>query len=233
MSKAMSQYKLLLIDDDHELTELLNEYLSSQGFTLQIANDGETGLTMANQTQYDLILLDVMLPKMDGFEVLKQLRLNNKTPVLMLTARGDDFDRIFGLELGADDYLPKPFNHRELVARIKAITRRIEHIESISHHNDIVLNSVRLDLATRRVFCNDQEIPLTGTEFQMLQLLMNNPGQIVSKETISQQVLGRRLAAFDRSIDMHLSNIRKKLQQHSDGEKLKTVRGAGYVFIQG
>ncbi len=229
----MSDYNLLLVDDDHELTELLNEYLSAQGFAVTIADDGEKGLKMAGARQYDLILLDVMLPKMDGFEVLKQLRINNKTPVLMLTARGDDFDRIFGLELGADDYLPKPFNHRELVARIKAITRRIEHIQSVQHHNDLELNGVKLNLANRQVSCNNEEVPLTGTEFQMLHLLMSNPGEIVSKETISQEVLGRKLAPFDRSIDMHLSNIRKKLQKHSSDDKLKTVRGAGYIFIKG
>lgn len=229
----MSDYKLLLIDDDHELTELLTEYLNSQGFDITVAHDGEQGLNMANDKQYDLILLDVMLPKLDGFEVLKQLRTTNKTPVLMLTARGDDFDRIFGLELGADDYLPKPFNHRELVARVKAITRRIEHIQSVKHHNDLEINEVKLNLSNRQVTCKGIEVPLTGTEFQMLHLLMNTPGEIVSKETISQEVLGRKLAPFDRSIDMHLSNIRKKLQKHAPDDKLKTVRGAGYIFIKG
>ena len=232
----MADYQLLLIDDDHELTELLSEYLGGQGFALTIAHDGEAGLEQANARQFDLILLDVMLPKMDGFEVLKQLRQTNKTPVLMLTAKGDDFDRIFGLELGADDYLPKPFNHRELVARIKAIVRRIEHIEAISREinsNRIELNGVTLDLASRQVHCASQEVLLTGTEFQMLHLLMDAPGEIVSKETLSQKVLGRRLAPFDRSIDMHLSNIRKKLQRADDEDKIKTVRGAGYVFIQG
>ncbi len=229
----MSDYNLLLIDDDQELTELLSEYLGSQGFTITLAHDGESGLHKANATQFDLILLDVMLPKMDGFEVLKQLRLTNKTPVLMLTARGDDFDRIFGLELGADDYLPKPFNHRELVARIKAMTRRMEHIQSLHQQNDIELNEVKLDFASRQVTCAGHEVQLTGTEFQILQLLMKCPGEIVSKEVISKEVLGRRLAPFDRSIDMHLSNIRKKLQVHSDIEKVKTVRGAGYIFIKG
>jgi two-component system response regulator CpxR len=229
----MAEYKLLLVDDDFELSELLTEYLTNQGFNITVAHDGEAGLAKANANQFDLILLDVMLPKMDGFEVLKQLRISNKTPVLMLTARGDDFDRIFGLELGADDYLPKPFNHRELVARIKAITRRIEHIQSVQHQSDIEINNVKLNLSCRQVTCSGQEVPLTGTEFQMLHLLMNSPGEIVSKETISQEVLGRRLAPFDRSIDMHLSNIRKKLQKFSDDNKLKTVRGAGYIFIKG
>ncbi|NQZ07246.1 MAG: response regulator [Algicola sp.] len=229
----MTEYKLLLIDDDQELTELLTEYLSSQGLNITVAHDGEAGLNKANATQFDLILLDVMLPKMDGFEVLKQLRTTNKTPVLMLTARGDDFDRIFGLELGADDYLPKPFNHRELVARIKAITRRIEHIASVQHQSELFFNDVRLDLSSRQVTCAGNEVLLTGTEFQMLHLLMSSPGEIVSKEVISQEVLGRRLAPFDRSIDMHLSNIRKKLQQFCDDDKLKTVRGAGYIFIKG
>lgn len=233
----MTAHQLLLIDDDIELTELLNEYLTPQGFDLTIAHDGETGLNLANAKQYELILLDVMLPKMDGFEVLKQLRVNNKTPVLMLTAKGDDFDRIFGLELGADDYLPKPFNHRELVARIKAIVRRIEHINAIQQNqqlSDIIeINNVQLNLSARQVFSHQQEVQLTGTEFQILHLLMTTPAEIVSKETISEQVLGRRLAPFDRSIDMHVSNIRKKLQRHSNNdEKLKTVRGAGYIFLK-
>lgn len=229
----MTKYNLLLIDDDLELSELLTEYLTGQGFNISVAYDGETGMSKANAVQFDLILLDVMLPTMDGFEVLKQLRLTNKTPILMLTARGDDFDRIFGLELGADDYLPKPFNHRELVARIKAITRRIEHIKSVQDHTPLAFNQVTLDLSNRQVFCAGHEVSLTGTEFQMLHLLMSNPGEIVSKETISQQILGRRLAPFDRSIDMHLSNIRKKLQKFTFDDKLKTVRGAGYLFIKG
>jgi two-component system response regulator CpxR len=228
----MKQANLLLIDDDEELCELLSEYLSNQGFNITLAHDGQSGLDKANATRFDLILLDVMLPGLDGFEVLKQLHQNNKTPVLMLTVRGDDFDRIFGLELSADNYLPKPFNHRELVARIKAITRRMEHIQSLGQEQPLAINRVKFNLASRQVFCDDHEVSLTGTEFQMRHSLMTRPGGIISKQTLSQSVLGRQLTPFDRSIDMHLSNIRKKLQAHSDDEKRKTVRDAGYIFIK-
>ena len=230
----MTNYKILLIDDDLEMCELLGEYLQTEGYQLEMRHDGEAGLNLAKSQNFDLILLDVMLPKMDGFEVLKQARQANvTTPILMLTARGDDFDRIFGLELGADDYLPKPFNHRELAARIKAIFRRIELMTQTSSQSVITLNDVTLDAATREVSCSNSEIILTGTEFQLLQELMRNPGEIISKEQLSKNVLGRRLAPYDRSIDMHVSNIRKKLHAASDENKIKTVRSAGYVFLAG
>ena len=228
----MQTKSLLIIDDDIPLTQLLVEYLSPQGYEIQVAHDGETGLQMATaQSHYDLILLDVMLPKLDGFEVLKRLRASHLTPVLMLTAKGDDFDRIFGLELGADDYLPKPFNHRELSARIKAIVRRMEYLPAAGTQQSLRCGNVTLSPATQEVSCNDQNVVLTATEFAVLQLFMINQGQIVSKQDISEKVLGRRLAAFDRSIDMHVSNIRKKLMTHSDDEKIKTVRGTGYIFV--
>ncbi len=228
----MQTKSLLIIDDDIPLTQLLVEYLSPQGYEIQVAHDGETGLQMATtQSHYDLILLDVMLPKLDGFEVLKRLRASHLTPVLMLTAKGDDFDRIFGLELGADDYLPKPFNHRELSARIKAIVRRMEYLPAAGTQQSLRCGNVTLSPATQEVSCNDQNVVLTATEFAVLQLFMVNQGQIVSKQDISEKVLGRRLAAFDRSIDMHVSNIRKKLMTHSDDEKIKTVRGTGYIFV--
>lgn len=227
----MKEYKILIIDDDEELALLLKELLVQQSYKVDLAHDGLVGLNSARSHDYDVILLDVMLPTLDGFEVLKQLRTTHFTPIIMLTARGDDFDRIFGLELGADDYLPKPFNHRELLARVKAITRRLEHFAQ-SKAVQLDINNVRLHVSAREVFCNEQEITLTGTEFQILQLLMLNAGEIVSKEVISENVLNRRLAAFDRSIDMHVSNIRKKLQLQDEKEKISTVRGAGYIFLQ-
>lgn len=229
----MSAYRILLIDDDRELSDLLIEYLQTENFVLTPAYDGKSGLEQALTNQYDIILLDVMLPEMDGFEVLKKLRQQCITPVLMLTAKGDDFDRIFGLELGADDYLPKPFNHRELLARIKAIVRRIEFLTGGNNQDLIQLNNVEIKTATREVSCLGQPIELTGTEFQILHLLMDNHGSIVSKEQISQDVLGRRLTPFDRNIDMHVSNIRKKLQKIDEKDKIKTVRGSGYIFLTG
>ncbi|MBL1386180.1 MAG: response regulator [Colwellia sp.] len=227
--------KLLMIDDDTGLCELLSEYLSSQGFEIQSVHDGEQGLKLAQANEYALILLDVMLPTLDGFEVLKQLRQTKLTPVIMLTAKGEDFDRIFGLELGADDYIPKPFNHRELLARVKAITRRIEHINSLNINttNKLLVNGVTINLAAREASIDENTLTLTGTEYEILALLCKNASQVVSKEQISEEVLGRRLASFDRSIDMHVSNIRKKIAEHIKTERIKTMRGSGYVFIQG
>lgn len=224
-----------MIDDDTGLCELLSEYLSSQGFEIQSVHDGEQGLKLAQANDYALILLDVMLPTLDGFEVLKQLRQTKLTPVIMLTAKGEDFDRIFGLELGADDYIPKPFNHRELLARVKAIARRIEHINSLNINttNKLLVNGVTINLAAREASIDENTLTLTGTEYEILALLCKNASQVVSKEQISEEVLGRRLASFDRSIDMHVSNIRKKIAEHIKTERIKTMRGSGYVFIQG
>lgn len=225
-------YQILLIDDDRELAALVSEFLSPQGYQLTHAEDGELGLRMARAQHYDLILLDVMMPKLDGFDVLRQLRPAVLTPVLMLTARGDDLDRILGLEMGADDYLPKPFNPRELAARIKALLRREALLTQA--HSQRVLNSpsISLDPGRQFVSCANQPVVLTGTEFATLQLLMQRAGTLVSKEDISEQVLGRKLAAFDRSIDMHISNLRKKLSDIQDAELIRTVRGAGYLFLE-
>jgi len=224
-----------MIDDDTGLCELLSEYLTVQGFEIQSVHDGEQGLKLAQANDYALILLDVMLPTLDGFEVLKQLRQTKLTPVIMLTAKGEDFDRIFGLELGADDYIPKPFNHREVLARVKAITRRIEHINSlnIATTSKLLVNGITVNLAAREASIDGSTLTLTGTEYEILTLLCKNAGEVVSKEQISEEVLGRRLASFDRSIDMHVSNIRKKIAEHIPGERIKTMRGTGYVFIQG
>lgn len=228
----MQPKSLLIIDDDIALTELLSEYLSPQGYDLTLCHDGESGLQMATSNRhFDLILLDVMLPKLDGFEVLKKLRISHLTPVLMLTAKGDDFERIFGLELGADDYLAKPFNHRELSARIKAIVRRMDYLPSAGSQQSLQIEDLKLCPTTQTVECKSQELELTATEFLILQLLMINKGSIVSKQDISEKVMGRKLVAFDRSIDMHVSNIRKKLLKASDKEKIKTVRGTGYLFM--
>jgi two-component system response regulator CpxR len=173
----------------------------------------------------------VMLPKLDGFEVLQRLRTSHLTPVLMLTAKGDDYDKIFGLEMGADDYLAKPFNHRELSARIKALVRRMALLPSGVVQQNLILGNVQLSPASQQVTCAKNLVKLTGTEYSILHLLMINQGSLVSKQDISEKVLGRKLAAFDRSIDMHVSNLRKKLAAFSSDDKIKTHRGAGYLFL--
>jgi two-component system response regulator CpxR len=235
----LNKKNILLIDDDHELAELLVDYLTQQNFTVQCCFDGQSGLELAYKTEFDLILLDVMMPKLNGFEVLKALGSEYKTPVLMLTAKGDDNDKVRGLELGADDYLAKPFHHQELLARIKAILRRINIVTQQSQqtpHGDnsvLAVNNIELNHATRGVTCHTNAITLTGTEYQILTMLMENHGQIISKDSISEQVLSRRLAPFDRSIDVHVSNIRRKFYPYCDIEKIKTVRGTGYLFLTG
>lgn len=230
----MTKQNILMIDDDQELTDLLGEYLTSEGFNFECCHDGVSGLKSAYRDDINLILLDVMMPGLNGFEVLKALGGRHKTPILMLTAKGDDADRVLGLELGADDYLPKPFKHRELLARIHSILRRISIIENQQPDNkEVVVNGVQLKHSTREVFCHNELIELTGTEYQLLELLMSKPSAIVSKNELSEQVLNRKLSPFDRSIDMHISNIRKKLLQHSPSDKLKTIRGAGYIFLSG
>lgn len=228
----MSTPHILLIEDDTSLASLLNEYLSPQNYQITHAYDGNQGLELATSGQhFDLILLDVMLPGIDGFEVLKTLRLTHLTPVLMLTARGDDFDRIFGLELGADDYLPKPFNHRELSARIKALIRRMTHLAAMDPNQQISHGQLRVNPANQTACYGAELLSLTGTEFGILHLLLQHQGNMVSKNQLSELVLGRKLAAFDRSIDMHVSNLRKKLAQYNEVELIKTLRGSGYMFI--
>lgn len=230
----MKKHKLLLIDDDKELAELLTDYLATEGFELVSCHDGISGLEKAFDNKISLILLDVMMPGLTGFEVLKALGGNHKTPILMLSAKGDNASRILGLELGADDYLPKPFQHRELLARINAILRRIDIVKNSKEQTSaLFVNGVKLNHATRQVSCHDQFIELTGTEYQIIEHLMAKPGEIVSKNEISEQVLKRKLSAFDRSIDMHVSNIRRKLLPFSPSDKLKTIRGAGYIFLAG
>ncbi|MGV2871107.1 response regulator transcription factor [Colwellia sp. E150_009] len=239
----MNKKQILLIDDDHELAELLVDYLAQQDFIVHCCFDGQSGLEQAYSNQFDLILLDVMMPKLNGFEVLKALGSQHKTPVLMLTAKGDDNDKVRGLELGADDYLAKPFHHQELLARIKAILRRIELVNqqnqqalqqgSQKDKTPLLVNNVELNHAIRSAHCHNNPIELTGTEYQILTLLLEHHGQIISKETISEQVLGRKLSPFDRSIDVHIGNIRRKFLPFCNVEKIKTVRGAGYLFLTG
>lgn len=232
----LSSQRILLIDDDHELSQLVNDYLTLDGFSLDIAADGISGLQMAQSGLYQLILLDVMLPGLDGLSLLRQLRQSSYCPVLMLTARGDDIDRIVGLELGADDYLAKPFNPRELSARVRAILRRVELAQQQSSQPVasaiLELNQVHLNRQNRQVSCQGQPVVLTATEFQLLDYLMSHAGQVITKEDLSKAVLGRALQQYDRSLDMHISNIRKKLASGDPAEKIQTLRGSGYLFLE-
>ena len=230
---------ILLIDDDAELAELLSEYLACENITLTSCLNGASGLAKAFDDKFDLILLDVMMPVLNGFDVLKALGTNHKIPILMLTARGDDKDRILGLELGADDYLAKPFKHRELLARINAIFRRIEIVKTQNHsapsltHQSLNINQVNVNKTIREVSCLGQTLDLTGTEYLVLVYLMEQCGNIVSKTEISEQALQRKLSLYDRTIDVHVGNIRRKLLAIDASNKIKTVRAAGYVFLQG
>lgn len=228
------KHSILIIDDDTELTDMLDSYLRTCGYSVTVADNGLEGLDVASGgAVFDLILLDVMMPGMDGFDVLKNLRKTLLTPVLMLTARGDDYDRILGLELGADDYLPKPFNHRELAARIKAILRRLELTGVAFQQQDLLVHGLRLSVARQQVSCDGQEVALTGTEFSILHLLMLNAGMLVTKKEISEKVLAKKMMTYDRSIDMHVSNLRKKIAAVNAEEKIKTIRGSGYLLIIG
>ncbi|MCB1024157.1 MAG: response regulator transcription factor [Acidobacteria bacterium] len=224
--------KILIIDDDEELCELVSEYLTVEGFDVESVNDGQTGLDTALEGNHDLIILDVMLPKKNGFDVLRELRLESKIPVLMLTARGEDMERIVGLEIGADDYLPKPFNPRELVARLRAIMRRIqapEEAEGLAEK--IIVEDLEVSVAGRYAQLEGEKLGLTAVEFDLLVALVEMAGKIVKKEDLSQRVLERELSPFDRSLDMHISNLRKKLGKRESGEdRIKTIRSVGYIY---
>ncbi|KKL01670.1 DNA-binding response regulator [Rheinheimera mesophila] len=226
---------ILMIDDDVALTQLVAEYLQLDGYQFKAVHQGPEGLELAKSNTFQLVLLDIMLPGMDGLTVLKQLRQHSYCPVLMLTARGDEIDKVVGLELGADDYLAKPFSPRELVARIKAILRRVELIQHQQQPqlSALQVNGLRLDSAKRQVLVGEQPLILTATEYQILELLLRHAGDVVSKEDLSQLALGKRLQLYDRSLDMHISNIRKKIAQYDEGEKIQTLRGLGYVLLEG
>lgn len=239
-------YKILLVDDDIELTELLSELLTLEGFHVHLVHNGQEALDeLELQPHYDLILLDVMMPILNGIETLKRLRQKYEIPVLMLSARDDDIDRVLGLELGADDYLPKPFNDRELVARIKAILRRTNpqkglqqgEIELVSQNPEedkkfLQFGGVELHPGRQQAIFEGKDLDLTGTEFALLQTLMRNPGQILSRELLSLEILGKRLTPYDRAIDMHISNLRKKLPERNDNLPwFKTLRGRGYLLV--
>jgi two-component system response regulator CpxR len=223
---------VLLIDDDTELSKLLEEYLQSEQFDLHAAHDGPGGPEKALANNYSAVILDVMLPGMSGLDVLKQLRQKSAVPVLMLTARGSELDRILGLELGADDYLPKPFNPRELVARLRAILRRSATGAAPSATQPVHLAGVDLHPDSRSVTCNGKPVALTGAEFDLLYSFLRSPGKIISREDLTQAALGRPMSPMDRSIDVHVSNLRRKLGPYDgEQERIKAIRGSGYVYL--
>jgi two-component system response regulator CpxR len=237
--------RVLIVDDDRELCELVAELLGEEGFEVEVSNRSERGLERALSGEHSLVVLDVMMPGMNGFEVLRRLRAQGSgVHVMMLTARGDDVDRIVGLEIGADDYLPKPFNPRELIARIQAILRRVRPARQdgaaaaaqpaeARESQRLSVGDVEVDTGTRQVWLNGQPVELTNVEYEILVQLLSSAGLVVTREALVRTVLGRELSVFDRSIDMHISHLRKKLGHRAgDAERIKTVRGVGYVYAR-
>ena len=223
---------ILIVDDDRELCELVSELLHGEGFDVDAYHSGAGAADLAASGRYELIILDVMLPEQNGFEILRSLRQRSAVPVILLTARGEDVDRIVGLEIGADDYLPKPFNSRELTARIRAVLRRTQPREQDALPR-VTVGDVTLDPATRTVVRNNAVVELTTVEFDLLHMLLTSAGRVVTREDISQRVLGRAFDPFDRSIDVHIGKVRRKLADPApeDG-RIKTIRGVGYIYAQ-
>lgn len=222
--------RILIIDDDVGLCEVLGERLQTEGFSLEAAHDGVKGLERARSGEYALIVLDLMLPGLPGLEVLRRLRAESGIPVLILTARGEEMDRILGLEIGADDYLPKPFNPRELIARIRAVLRRTSQIAIDTQR--LSAGDIAIDLAAREAWIQDRNVSLTSVEFSLLEAFIRDAGHVVTREHLTEVVLGRKvIGPFDRVIDVHVSNLRKKLGDSPAGERIKAIRGAGYQFV--
>ena len=224
--------RILLIDDDKELGAMITDFLAADHLSVSVRHTGEDGLEAFADGAYDLLILDIMMPGISGLDVLKKVRQSSAVPVIMLTARGDDVDRIIGLEFGADDYLPKPFNPRELIARIKAILRRAQ--PQTGEADILELGDIRLDSRTHRAAVSDNDLRLTGTEFEILKCLLETPGKVVNKEYLSERALGRRLLPYDRSVDTHISNLRGKLEKAGNrNETIQNQRGVGYLLIPG
>jgi len=230
--KVASVTNILIIDDDVELAGLFKEYLQQDGFTVEVSHLGESGLRLALSGHYQLAILDIMLPDIKGTEVLNRIRMQSRIPVLMFTAKGDDVDRIIGLESGADDYVPKPCTPRELAARIRAILRRTQPVAA-GDSGPIIAGPLQIWSEKRKASWFGREIELTSTEFNLLETLALHCGRIVTKKELSEKALGRPLARFDRSIDVHMSSIRQKLGCQHDGRSyIQTVRGHGYQLVK-
>jgi DNA-binding response OmpR family regulator len=226
----MGMARVLIVDDDVELCRLLVERLNSEDFSIEAIHNGQRGLERILSQDYELVILDLMLPGMKGLDVLRHVRERSAVPILILTARGEDVDRILGLEIGADDYLPKPFNPRELIARIRAILRRTHYPRNIAA--PLVVDNIRLDRTAREAWVEEKRIDLTSVEFALLEALLDQAGHVVTREHLTEAVLGRKLGPFDRVIDVHVSNVRRKLLRAANsGELIKTIRGSGYLFV--
>ncbi|GAC22641.1 MAG: DNA-binding response regulator [Alteromonadaceae bacterium] len=230
------KYKILLVDDDETLCALLSEFLQEEGFEVETLHSGNAATERLLQSdEFDTVVLDIMMPGMSGLDVLRNVRAKRQVPILMLTGRGDDIDRIVGLEMGADDYLGKPCNPRELSARIKAIIRRTENSlangapgKAIVH---TLLHGIELDTGTRTAVVNNNILPLTSAEFNALSLLMERAGQTITKQDMTQEVLNRPLEAYDRAMDVHISRIRQKLSSEGINDVIKSIRGVGYQML--
>ena len=223
-----SKKDLLIVDDDIEAREMLKEFLEIEGFAPTLVPSGEEALDALAATTFDAIILDIGLPGIDGIEVLRQIRRQWATPVIMLTARGDPIDRIVGLEVGADDYVPKPFHPRELLARLRGLLRRAHGAVT---SEPISVGSLRLEPGALRAEVDGTALRLTGAEFRVLECLMRQAGSVVSREALTEQALDRALAPYDRSIDTHIANLRKKLRRVRRDPPIRTVRGAGFLFV--
>jgi DNA-binding response OmpR family regulator len=231
MDPTPREARVLLVDDDRELCQMLTEYLVTEHFDVKSVHDGGDALEALQVEHFEILILDVMLPTVGGFDVLRKLGAAYSTPILMLTARGDDIDRIVGLELGADDYLSKPFNPRELVARIRAILRRANNHGKSAVADELVVGPITLHTGTHQVHVGGATVALTGAEFRVLEILMRSAGQVISRESMTEQALGRKLVAYDRSIDTHISNLRRKLDlEAGKNPEIKNVRGSGYTL---
>jgi two-component system response regulator CpxR len=233
MNSETNAKRILVIDDDVELCQLVNRFLTQEGFEMEAVNSGAAGAERALSKSYALVVLDVMMPEVNGFDVLRQIRAQSHIPVLMLTAKGDALDRVLGLEMGADDYLAKPFNPQELVARIRAILRRIkpQTDDAKRSRTPLVVGDVEMDRGARVVRRQGETVNLTSVEFDLLEVLLQAAGQVISRETLTRDVLGREFSPFDRSIDTHVCNLRRKIGLLPQGtERIKGVRGIGYVY---
>lgn len=228
--------RVLVVDDDRDLCDLLVNYLQSEGFEVEMAHDGEQGIKRAISGEHALVVMDLVLPKMNGFEALRRIRNESQTPVIILTTRGEEADRIVGLEMGADDYIPKPFNLRELLARMRAILRRAKtnaRESAIAYTRErLSIADIELDKSTRTVLRDGKPVLLTVVEFDLLEAMMRSAGRIATREELVKSVLGRNYASHDRSIDTHVANLRKKLgHQVGPVERIKTIRGIGYIYM--
>lgn len=230
------QIKILLIDDDLKLCRLIKDYLTPLGYQVTQAHSGPEGLARATGEEFDAVILDVMLPGMNGYEVLRQIRQQSATPVLMLTAMGDEADRIAGLEMGADDYLPKTFSTRELLARLRAVTRRSRLNQSVAAPEaleEIAVQDLRLEPASRKAWLGEQSLTLTPVEYDLLLYLARAADRVVSREQLLNEIADRNYEVFDRSIDVHISSLRRKLGDEARNPRyIKTVRSAGYMMIR-